>query len=321
VRIPAAKILLWLSGLAVAGWLAAQVDPGRYEGGRARDEQERAQRNRSALAVMLGEFRTSASDVMFIKTERYMHGGVAFRQGQRTAAQGAEDLYATEEEEMAGHDGEEHGHSHGHGDDEHGAACASHGMPTVIPPAEKDFRGWVGDLYRAVKPWRDSSKPHIHTDGRELLPWFRLMTLSDPGYIQGYLAGGFWLQKQGSAMALDFIEEGLRKNPEAFQLHLSRGLLRLRQARDAEAGPVEESARVLFVEARDDCLRAAELGLSQRLAKVDEESGTVEDWSKYQENDLLAACRLAIILSERLGEVQTAARCRERFAALGPHLP
>ena len=75
------KMGLWAAGWIVAGGLVSQVEPFRYEGSRSRDEQGREQRNHSALAVMLGEFRTSASDLMFIQTERYLHGGISFRKG------------------------------------------------------------------------------------------------------------------------------------------------------------------------------------------------------------------------------------------------
>jgi len=307
---------LWVAGWLAAGVLSSQVDPRHYEGGRSRDEQSRERRNRSALAAMMGEFRTSVSDILFIKTERYMHGGVAYRHDAAAPAHGAQELAAAMEGEAAHED--EHGHDD-HGE-EHDFVCGSQGAETVVPRAEKDFRGWIGDLYREVKPWRDPSKPHLHTDGRELLPWFRLMTLSDPHYVQGYLAGGFWLQKQEGDAAMEFIEEGLKNNPAAFQLYFSRGLLRMKRAHAPAAGPLEEADRLLFSAAREDFLRAAELGLAQR-PRDGQEGASSPDWRTYQENDLQAACRMAILLSDRLGDSRTAERCRARFAVLGPLFP
>lgn len=292
---------VWGGGLLLAGWLSGQVDPSRYEGGRARDEQARERRNRSALATLMGGFRTSASDLMFIKTERYLHGGVAYRHGPGEA-------------EHAGHD-HDHEHEHAHGEDpEHGHefVCGSQGKETAIPRAEADFRGWIGDLYREVKPWRDPSEAHVHTDGRELLPWFRLMTWSDPTYVQGYLAGGFWLQEEGAAAALEFIEEGLRNNPGAFPLYVSRGLLRVKQAREAGGGG-SGSERDLLERAREDFARAAELGRARR--------GRGEGLARYEENDLLAACRMTILVSERLGDAGRARRDRGRFADMGELFP
>jgi hypothetical protein len=37
-------------------------------------------RNKNAFALILGEIRATAADLMFIKTERYLHSGVASRQ-------------------------------------------------------------------------------------------------------------------------------------------------------------------------------------------------------------------------------------------------
>ena len=317
MKIPAANIALWAAGWVVAGWLASRVEPLRYEGSRARDAHGMELRNHSALAAMLGEFRTSASDLMFIQTERYLHGGVSFRKGTTVEM----------EEEHECHD-PEHGHDHecepGHDsehDPDHDAACSFHGADTAIPRKEDDFRGWVGDLYRRVKPWQDPSKPHIHTDGVELLPWFRLMTMSDPHYVQGYLAGAYWLQMKNLEEALAFVEEGLRNNPDAFQLYVSRGFIRMKSCGDSGAGALAESERSLIESARGDFLRAAEMGLAQRPAEVGEDGTHGVEWVKYHENDLMAACRMAVVLTERLGDAEAARRYRERFAALGPLFP
>ena len=52
--------------------------PDDYQGGRSRDVVASAERNTSALAAMLGGFRTAVSDLLYIKTERYLHSGVAY---------------------------------------------------------------------------------------------------------------------------------------------------------------------------------------------------------------------------------------------------
>ena len=310
-----AKIGLWAAGWIVAGGLVSRVEPLRYEGSRARDEQGREQRNHSALAAMLGEFRTSASDLMFIQTERYLHGGISFRKGT---------AHAMEQD----HDEHEHDlmHEHEHGvehdqDHEHDAACSCQGEETAIPRKEKDFRGWIGDLYREVKPWRDPAKPHIHTDGRELLPWFRLMTMSDPHYVQGYLAGAYWLQRESLAEAMAFVEEGIQKNPNAFQLYVSRGFLRMKAIRNSNESPRMEEDRKTVEEARNDFRQAAEMGLAQRPAAVEPDGTHGAKWLKYHENDLLAACRMTVVLTERLGDGEMAQRYREQFSVMGSLFP
>lgn len=303
VRASLARMGVWALGWVVAGGLVSRVEPLGYERSRARDAAGREARNRSALAEMLGGFRTSASDLMYIRTERYMHGGVAFRHG----AEGAEP------------DGEEHDveHEHDHGH-EPGVACAMEGAETAIPRKEKDFRGWVGDLYREVKPWRDPAEPHVHTDGKELLPWFRIMTLSDPHHVQGYLAGAFWLQKEDPEAALQFVEEGVRNNPDAFALRVSRGMIRMKQVRGGGGEAVAEADRPLLEAAREDFLRGATLGLAQRPSGGEAAGG---EWGRYEENDLLTACRMTVFLEERLGDAEAAGRHRERFAVMGPLFP
>ena len=45
-----------------------------------------------------------------------------------------------------------------------------------------------------MKPWLDPSKHAGHSDGKEVLPWFRVMTLSDPHYVRAYAVGTWWLR-------------------------------------------------------------------------------------------------------------------------------
>jgi tetratricopeptide (TPR) repeat protein len=287
-------------GVALAAWISASVDPLAYAGGRSRDEADRLRRNRSAVARMLGEFRTSMSDLMFLKTERYLHGGVGYVPHHDEEALSSAEL-ADEVEEHQGELGipderEEEAHS---------------GIQTLIPVEEADFRGFVGRLHRAVKPWRDPSKPHIHTDGRELLPWFRLMTTVDPQYVRGYVAGGFWLQLEDRDVAMGFIEEGIERNPGAFPLYVSRGILRLKLAREAGfgGGDVSPATRPGLESAREDFRAAAELAYAQR---------TEEGWERYVESDAATAFHLAAVLTGRLGDPDGARELARRYLEVIP---
>ena len=281
----ALALLLWFIGSVGA----SRIETGEYVGGRARDDEERIRRNSSALAAMLGEFRTSISDVMFMKTERYLHGGVSYLPHHSESALSAEDLaedVETHQSELGMPDE----------DEEHS------GVPTIIPPANRDFRGWIGNLHREVRPWRDPSRAHIHTDGRNLLPWFRVMTRVDPHYIRGYVSGAFWLAYEDRGQAIAFIEEGLENNPYSFELYVSRGLLRLRDARDAQSlsGDVVPTARTYWMQARDDFRRGAELALAQRPDDVDEAGFGSRGWGRYHENDALTACRMDMLITQQL---------------------
>lgn len=301
-----AVLVAWM----VAGAGSARIDPAAYVGGRVRDEEERIRRNSSAVAAMLGEFRTSISDIMFIKTERYLHGGIAYLPHHSESALTVEDLADEVDEHqlelgMPGDDEEEHA-----------------GVPTIIPPPHRDFRGWIGTLHREVRPWRDPRRTHIHTDGRELLPWFRVMTQVDPQYVRGYVAGAFWLAQVDREQAADFIAEGLQHNPEAFQLYVSLGLLRLREARaaahDDEDGPAV--ANTLWERARDDFRRAAKLALTQRPDDVDDAGFGSGGWGRYHENDALTAARMDYLLTRETEGASAAADRLERYRHVFPEL-
>jgi len=300
-----AVLALWLN----AG-ISRRLNPLDYPGGRSRDDEARQQRNASAIASMIGEFRTSMSDIMFIKTERYLHGGVGYAPHMAESVLSAGDL-AVEVEEHQG----ELGIPDDDEEDDHA------GTATLIPARDQDFRGFIGKLHREVKPWRDPSKPHIHTDGRELLPWFRAMTLSDPGYVRGYVAGSFWLQSHSQEQALAFVEEGLQHNPDAFELYVSRGFLLLRQIR-RQTGIIPENPddaiRPLMEVTLASFHRGAELALRQRPADVDEEGRGSGGWGLYQEDDARAAANMAVTLTRMLGYEDEARALARRYLAVYP---
>lgn len=259
---------------ALSPALVGNVRPTEYEGGRSRSEAAEAERNSSAIGRLLGEMRTSFSDIMFIKTERYHHMGIAY------------------DAHLGANPGQELDRSHA-------------GTGTLIPPPEEDFRGFVGHLERNIRPWRDPSLAHIHSDGRELLPWYRLMTLSDPHYIRGFILGAFWLEREDPEEALKFITEGLENNPNSFQILLSKGQIvdRMGQRIGRDGGdpmPRRNQARELFI-------RGAEIVMRQRPPGADKPD--FNWWTDYVENDARAIAQLAVLSESRFGNLEVA---RER---------
>lgn len=264
------------------------------------------QRNASALATILGEFRTNLSDMIFIKTERYLHSGIAYQPHLNT-----EEMARTGQVEHR--DG--HGHTHGaHSEHDHDpvspealqerveAGLATDVMQetarlkpgemfeekpeevvgTIVRTVSDDFRGFIGEMERRVKPWRDPALAHRHTAGTELLPWYRLATMSDPRNVRGYMIGAWWLKNQRTTEqleeALKFVDEGIANNPKAFQLHLMRGHVLRRMERDDDARAAFHSA--------------ASLGIAQR-PPGGEEGRT---WTSYSEDDITAAILLSVFI-------------------------
>ncbi|MGB9691630.1 MAG: tetratricopeptide repeat protein [Candidatus Sumerlaeaceae bacterium] len=253
-------------------------------------------RNSSAIATILGEFRTNLSDMLFIKTERYLHGGVAYMphiDAEKLAASGniehmkssstepghgtdtATSSPALREHETSKTAGEEHDHGHEH-------------LATLIRTPKNDFRGFLGDLERQVKPWRDPRLPHQHIGGVELLPWYRLATLVDPKNVRAYMIGAWWLKTLHNEKALreavKFVEDGLQHNKTAFQLELMRGYL-LR-----ELGEKKEALQAFD--------RAVELVKRQRP----KDGAIGKTWTIYNEEDTLAACSMSALTRRELAE-------------------
>ncbi|MDX1971124.1 MAG: hypothetical protein SFY68_01195 [Candidatus Sumerlaeia bacterium] len=298
-------LLVASSGLLLATvTVPMSVDPNSYAAGRSRDEQARVERNSSSVAQLFGELRASMSDIVFLKTERYLHGGIAYSAHMNVARTVQEETseYDAHEKEARGVAGDEHEE-----EDDHS------GTPTLIPTAEDDFRGVIGHLERQIRPWQDPSIPHQHSTGTELLPWYRVMTLSDPHNIRGYLIGAYWLSNLGKfEEARQFITEGIGHNPEAFQLYLyrARGILKeinyIEHENPAEAFDQSPNA-ALHQMMLDDLKKSSELVLQQR-PQIYDINPEKEDWNwtHYMEDDAGAALRMTVSVLKREGEYKEA---------------
>ncbi len=294
--------ILVAAGLVGVPVFALRVDPRVYAGGRSRDAVARSARNASAFAVMLGELRTSISDILFVKTERYLHSGVAY------VPHHEEQLLSVEE---MGTEIEEHQSEVGLEllDEDHA------GTPTLIPSADQDFRGFIGRMHREVKPWRDPDLAHLHTDGMQLLPWFRIMTLTDPHYIMGYTVGGWWVSHHDPESALAFLDEGVRHNAESFQIRMARGHILMRLFR------LDPGNASLLERIRADFREAVHLGLA---ARPDAAYGAPEEqpgWSLFQEQDLWSATQTLVILERQHGDPQYARSLAAAFLRIFPDNP
>ncbi|MDX2177509.1 MAG: hypothetical protein SF028_13675 [Candidatus Sumerlaeia bacterium] len=286
---------LWVPSLA----------PNEYDGGRSTDIAAIEARNTSAVARLLGEFRASMSDMMFIKTEKYLHGGISYAPHMdldRTAQTGELAHKGGKPEDV--HGPHEVGGASGMAaleleDEEEGEEEEHAGVETLIPTPDKDFRAFIGALHREVKPWRDPSLDHIHDSGTELLPWYRLMTLSNPHNVRGYMIGAWWLKGFGTdeqkAEAVKFLEEGLRNNPKAFQLWLMMGYLLRQDGQHAEA--------------MEYFHKAAELAASTRPA----DGTATPGWTDYKEEDARAAMRLSVLSEREYGDPANAPQLAAKY--------
>lgn len=302
------RILLTLSLVAFLAipMLNGRLDPLKYEGGRSRDEQARIARNSSSIANILGEVRTSMSDIMYIKTERYLHSGIGLEThiDKALSISGATKSIDTHQEALG-----EKAHQH-----------EGEKTETLIPDREKDFRGFVGALQRNVKPFAGPNSGHEHSDGRELLPWFRLMTLSDPHYIRGYTVGAWWLMRRNYEESVAFIEEGVANNPNAFQIHLMHGHVLFEKARtlagESFLEPPPEAEWWIF-EAHKSFVRAAELAATSRPSLEEREKPGTK-WTHYMEDDAHSAVNMALLIEHKYGNEDFVADMIDRLQSAFP---
>jgi len=311
-------ILLICLAVVLIPVFTLRIDPREYEGGRSRDAVARSTRNASSIAVLFGELRTSMSDMMFIKTERYLHSGVAYVPHHDEQLLSVEDMGDEVDHHQADVQPHHHTHSHGHSHShDHPHVHHTHdgdhaGTPTLIPTRDQDYRGFIGRLHRQVKPWRDPTKAHIHTDGTELLPWFRVMTVTDPHYAMGYTLGSWWVAQYDRDMALDFIEEGIRHNPNAFQIRMARGFILWRTFRQ------EREDMQMLDQVIQDFRDAARLGIAQRPDPADGPPEEQPGWSWFQEQDLWAACQMRVLLEREFGDPERARELAAEYLEIFP---
>ncbi|CAN5492531.1 hypothetical protein BH09SUM1_BH09SUM1_00220 [soil metagenome] len=290
--------------------MLSNLHPQKYISARG-DMAGRAQKDNSgAIGYILGEFRASLSDMMFMKTEVYLHSGIRYKDTHASdvettgTAVGEGQVSATEREVQAMHI--RPGETKTEEPDDHGDA----GAPTMIPTPMEDFRSFIGEIERDVKPWQDPSVAHRHTAGEELLPWYRMMTLADPNNVRGYMMGTWWLfaekSEKSDREALNFIDEGVANNPEAFQLWLMKGRVHTR------------------LNETDAAIKA--LGRATELASAQRPAGGAESdtWTEYMEDDFRGATTLHFLLLRnegRIAEAKSAAEAALRLdAEYGPAL-
>ncbi|MBI5707912.1 MAG: hypothetical protein HZC36_13085 [Armatimonadetes bacterium] len=183
-----------------------------------------------AGASLLGQFRTSFTSWLWLRTDLYLHNGVEMRK-------------LTDAEMRTG---EEAAHNADHDDD---GLCIDGTTATVIPSAERDFRGVFGDIERATTAFEDMSSHH-HNDPKTTLPLFRLLTLIDPQFTPAWVVGGSIMARDRSAHALReaeaFLRRGLYENPKALTIRVQLGELQIVKKHDLEAGAatMKEAVRI-----------------------------------------------------------------------------
>jgi len=200
-------VRLWSVGIAAALGAAGLVARGmapyleteaHYTAGDIEQARE------SAALPLLGQFQMMSGDLMWLKTFEYLHSGIIYR--MPTRREEASGVRSTEFTGM-------------------GAGVAHKDGPSLVPAKDRDWRGVLGDLDRHIEPWRPG--PAQHSDPKELIPWYQLLTKFNPHYIQAYTTGAFFMSDfaQEPEKARDFLEAGAKANPWSFEIQSALGKL------------------------------------------------------------------------------------------------
>jgi tetratricopeptide (TPR) repeat protein len=216
-----ASALLLLAGLLMVGGHLREVITPQMDAPQELGSEDQERLEHVASASLLGELRGSFADYLWLKADRLIHNGV--------------DMRALTAAELRGKNRWRSSNAAGQ---ETPVARHEEGETTVVPNREADHRGILGDLEREIKPYMDM-RHHRHRDPGDTAALFRLMTWTNPRFVQAWVVGANVLATnlRRPQAAIRFLKEGAEKNPDsiAIQVEIGRYLLyQYHDGRDAE---------------------------------------------------------------------------------------
>jgi len=159
----------------------------------------------STMKVLLGDGRRLLANHLFTKADIYFHSGY-----YPTIFDGA----ASKENHLSEHQHEAEEHEE-----------------------NQDFMGksrnWVDALGRNFKITQHTHLEHGRE--REILPWLKLSAEMDPHLIDTYTVAAYWLANHLHKVpeAEEFLREGLRENPNSYELLFALGRIYYNNYHDA----------------------------------------------------------------------------------------
>jgi tetratricopeptide (TPR) repeat protein len=206
------------------------------------------------LKILLGDGRRLFANHFFVKADVYFHSGYYPSIFDQAAAP-ADSRHMTTEEH--GNAAEEEHEKH---------------MDFLGPP-----RDWIDRMGRHFIITK-----HTHLEGgseREILPWLKLSAELDPQRVDVYTVAAFWLRvRLGKVKEADeFLREGLRANPNSYEILYELGRLYSENYHDAaRARNVWELALRRWREQESGKPKPDNLALDEitmHLARLEEEQG------------------------------------------------
>ena len=185
-----------------------------------------------------------------------------------------------------------------------------HMMEQHHDDAEEEEHEKAMDFLGQPKDWIDRfgrnfySSTHSHMDkpgeAREIIPWLRISADLDPQQIDTYLVAVYWLRNMGKTdEAEQFLREGLRANPDSYELLFELGRLYNEDRKNAaHARDLWELALRRWREAdaaNKNPDPVVEDGILANLATVTEAQGDLAKTREYLELELKVSPAPAVI--------------------------
>ncbi len=226
----------------------------------------------SALGILMGESGRLFANHFLLKADAYFHSG--------TYPSIFDNI--TNKEPVAIVGGAHGDHDH---DAEHGHEGVGKHHEESIYGEPHDWIEWLGHSFIPTT--------HTHLDkpgeAREILPWLKLSAELDPQKITTYVAASYWLRHdpKHADEAEPFLRQGLRANPDSYEILLELGKYYNENKKDAaRARNVWELAWAKWQKQQaagkkpDDLIGAEILG---ELVKEARASGNIQRQIQYLE--------------------------------------
>lgn len=245
--------------------------------------QARGGRSGNPLLALVGDSRRLFANQFFVMADVYFHSGYYPTIFDAQEKEGPSHLNVTEQE---------------------GGDTAKSGRKMVEDdePFMGTPRDWIERFGRNFFP-----TVHTHLQGvsaREILPWLKLSADMDPTRIDTYVTASYWLRTRldKPREAEEFLREGLRANPDSYELLLELGRVYFydeknsRVARNIWELALDKWRRQLSAGQNPD-LRSQEEVLGE-LVRDDEQSGDLKQLLADLEELDKATPRNAVIEKE-----------------------
>ena len=201
-------ILLVTLAFGLGAWLQPRLP--NAGGGRDAD---------NVFTVLFGEGRRIFANHFAVKADVYLHSGFypsIFDQAAKVKETEEQGTAAGHVHTAECHHGDEHDEHDGH------AEASGHECDTSFMGEPKDWIERMGRNFMVSE--------HSHLEGgreREILPWLKLSAQLDPQRIESYLVAAYWLSERLDKPkdAEDFLRDGLRANPQSYEILFELGHL------------------------------------------------------------------------------------------------